>query len=202
MYTINDQSIIKGELYRHQRVALYHTCSLVFPSTCVYIMVPLACCLYCLQPNIAVVYISLVCCYGRSHLVNEALLNHFLDSCDIKTHFVAIKRYLLMEDGEFSHVISSRLCEQLNYSSSSRYLCSPSFLNPLLTFALESSLHGHLPEAQRLAFKLKHQPKLIHTHGELTIQTVLLPRSRVLSAQSRQGRDNYRGGGTLGSPTP
>ena len=70
-----------------------------------------------------------------------------------------------MEDGEFSHVLSSRLCEQLTYGPSPRTLCSPSFLNPLLTFALETSLHGHLPEAQRLAFKINHQPALIRTHG-------------------------------------
>lgn len=101
----------------------------------------------------------------RSQLVNQALLEYFFNNCTIKSHFVALKRFLLLEDGEFAHVLSTGLCEQLAYGSSWRSLCSSSFLNPLLSFALESSVHGRCPQAQRLAFKLKHQPSMIHNHG-------------------------------------
>lgn len=98
--------------------------------------------------------------------MNKALLDHFLTACSIDTHFTAIKRYLLMEDGEFAHVLCSGLCEELAYGAVPLYLSSSSFLNPLLRQALESSLHGHTPQAQRLAFKLKYRPTIIHTQGQ------------------------------------
>ena len=98
--------------------------------------------------------------------MNKALLDHFLTACSIKTHFTAIKRFLLLEDGEFAHVLCTGLCEELAYGAVPLYLCSSSFLNPLLRLALESCLHGHTPQAQRLAFKLKYRPTIIHTQGQ------------------------------------
>ena len=98
--------------------------------------------------------------------MNKALLDHFLGACSIQTHFTAIKRFLLLEDGEFGHVLCSGLCEELAYGARPLYLCSSSFLNPLLRRALESSLHGHTAQAQRLAFNLKHRPTIIHTQGQ------------------------------------
>ena len=98
--------------------------------------------------------------------MNKALLDHFLVACCIRTHFTAIKRFLLLEDGEFAHVLCSGLCEELAYGAVPLYLSSSSFLNPLLRLSLESSLHGHTPQAQRLAFKLKYRPTIIHTQGK------------------------------------
>ena len=103
---------------------------------------------------------------ARCELVNKALLDHFLTTCAIQTHFIAIKKFLLLEDGEFAHVLSNGLCEELTYGSSPLYLCSSSFLNPLLHLSLESCLHGHTPQAQRLAFRLKHRPSIIHSQGK------------------------------------
>ena len=75
--------------------------------------------------------------------------------------------FLLLEDGEFGHVLSTRLCEELSCSRNWKRLCSSSFLNPIMTAALEVSLHSQCPEAQRISFALKFQPKSVDTHGQL-----------------------------------
>lgn len=103
--------------------------------------------------------------FNRSLLVNQALLDHFIQDCHIERHFTALKRFLLLEDGEFAHIISTQLCEQLAYGSW-KDLYSASFLNPLLNMALESSLHGNSPETSRLSFALSHTPTAVHSHGK------------------------------------
>ena len=101
----------------------------------------------------------------RSSLINQALLDHFTHDCRIDRHFTALKRFILLEDGEFAHIISTRLCEQLTFSSW-RDLYSASFLNPLLSTALESSLHGSSPETNRLSFAVSRMPTRVHTYGK------------------------------------
>ena len=83
-------------------------------------------------------------------------------------HFVALKRYLLMEDGEFGHSLASRLFDELTFGRKWRHLCSASFLNPLLSAALGGSLHGRSPEAGRLSFALKYQPTAVKAHCKLS----------------------------------
>ena len=109
----------------------------------------------------------------RSELVNEALLQHFTQSCDVVRHFLALKRFLLLEDGEFGHALSTRLCEQLTYGGSWRELASPAFLNPLLTGSLAVSLHGQTTEASQLGFALSHRPRGINPHGSLRLANCL-----------------------------
>ncbi len=101
----------------------------------------------------------------RWTLVNEALLRYFLSECRIRHHFHVIKWFLLLEDGEFGHALSTRLCEELTHGRSWRVLVSPSFLNPLLSAALEVSVHSHCPEAKRISFALKYRPTSINPHG-------------------------------------
>ena len=101
----------------------------------------------------------------RSTLVNEALLRYFLSECHITHHFNVIKWFLLLEDGEFGHALSTRLCEELTHGRDWRVLVSPSFLNPLLSTALEVSVHSRCPEAQRISFALKYRPTSLNTHG-------------------------------------
>ncbi len=107
----------------------------------------------------------------RSTLVNEALLRYFLSECHITHHFNVIKWFLLLEDGEFGHALSTRLCEELTHGRDWRVLVSPSFLNPLLSTALEVSVHSRCPEAQRLSFALKYRPTSVNTHGEYCTHT-------------------------------
>ncbi len=97
-------------------------------------------------------------------MVNEALLRYFLLECRIKHHFDVIKWFLLLEDGEFGHALSTRLCEELTHGRSWKVLISPSFLNPLLSAALEVSVHSRCPEAKRISFALKYRPTSIDTH--------------------------------------
>lgn len=131
------------------------------------------------------------CCHApcfRSQLVNAALVQHFMTECQILRHFVALKRFLLLEDGEFGLSLSTKLFEeviavqlspwqrittfslpQLTYGGPSNHLLSPSFLNPLLSSALDSSLHGNTPEAKQLSFALKYKPASVKTLSELVL---------------------------------
>ena len=124
----------------------------------------------------------------RFQLVNAALVQHFMTECQIFRHFVALKRFLLLEDGEFGLTMATKLFEevkvvqlslwqpvttfplpQLTYGGPSNHLLSPSFLNPLLSSALDSSLHGSTPEAKRLSFALKYKPASIKTLSEFSL---------------------------------
>lgn len=103
----------------------------------------------------------------RCQLVNQALLDHLISHCQLDHHFLALKRFLLLEDGEFGHALSTKLCQQLHFGSDWQVLCSPSFLNPLLASALEFSLHHHSLSAPiQLGFSLLYQPHNIHCNGE------------------------------------
>jgi gamma-tubulin complex component 6 len=99
----------------------------------------------------------------QNHLVNSALLDHFLTSCHVTTHFLSLKRFLLLEDGEFAYTLSSHLFNKLRSGGGSR-MTSPAFLNPLLQSALDSSLHGNSPNAELLTFAVSGSPPA-HPHA-------------------------------------
>lgn len=121
----------------------------------------------------------------RNYLVNSALLDHFLSSCHMTNHFLSLKRFLLMEDGEFAHSLATQLfhqvppsipsvrsvicsvcvCVQLMYGGSAARLSSPAFLNPLLQSALDSSLHGNSPYTQLLSFAVSRPHTPVHPYG-------------------------------------
>lgn len=103
----------------------------------------------------------------RCSLVNSSLLDYFYSHCQLHHHFLTLKRFLLLEDGEFGHALSTKLCEKLSCASDWRELASPSFLNPLLVSSLEASLHCQSVSSQ-LSFSLKYQPHTIHTNGIAT----------------------------------
>ena len=46
--------------------------------------------------------------------MNSALLDYFLTSCHVTTHFLSLKRFLLLEDGEFAHTLSSHLFNKVS----------------------------------------------------------------------------------------
>lgn len=58
--------------------------------------------------------LTLLCSLCRADLVNTALVDHFINDLEIKNHFILLKRYLLLEDGEFANVLSSKLFHQVN----------------------------------------------------------------------------------------
>ena len=60
-----------------------------------------------------ILFMSL-CSLHRADLVNTALVNHFINDLEIKNHFILLKRYLLLEDGEFANVLSSKLFHQVD----------------------------------------------------------------------------------------
>ncbi len=45
--------------------------------------------------------------------MNSALVEHFITEYQISRHFVALKRFLLLEDGEFGHSLATRLFEEV-----------------------------------------------------------------------------------------
>ena len=52
----------------------------------------------------------------RLHLVDLALLEHLTRRCELAKHFTALKLFLLMEDGEFAHTLTSTLFEEVRGS--------------------------------------------------------------------------------------
>ena len=103
----------------------------------------------------------LVCVFCRASIVNLALVGYFMEELAIQEHFVAMRRFLLLEDGEFGHALASTLFEAVSSPSAVVRLSSAAFLNPLLTTALQSSIYGDTPHSSRLGFALKYQPAVV-----------------------------------------
>ena len=103
----------------------------------------------------------LVCVFCRASIVNLALVGYFMEELAIQEHFVAMRRFLLLEDGEFGHALASALFEAVSSPSAVVRLSSAAFLNPLLTTALQSSIYGDTPHSSRLGFALKYQPAVV-----------------------------------------
>ena len=108
----------------------------------------------------------LVCVFCRASIVNSALVGYFMEGLAIQEHFVAMRRFLLLEDGEFGHVLASALFEAVSSPSAVVRLSSAAFLNPLLTTALQSSIYGDTPHSSRLEFALKYQPAVVKANCE------------------------------------
>ena len=111
------------------------------------------------------------CLSLRASLVNSALVTYFIEELNIKDHFVALRRFLLLEDGEFGHTLSNGLFEELSSLNPAVRLTSFVFLNPLLTSALQSSIYGDTVHASRLSFGLKYIPHTIDSTGECVSMT-------------------------------
>ena len=48
--------------------------------------------------------------------MNQAVVEYLVEEKEIMKHFTALKRFLLLEDGEFAHVLTTRLFEQVSNS--------------------------------------------------------------------------------------
>ena len=50
----------------------------------------------------------------RARLVNSALVQYFTTELVIQEHFLTLKSFLLLEDGEFGHALTTSLFEQVS----------------------------------------------------------------------------------------
>jgi hypothetical protein len=99
----------------------------------------------------------------QSSLINFALVEYFKEVLNITEHFVALRRFLLLEDGEFGHTLSNGLFAELSSLNPVVRLTSFAFLNPLLTSSLQSSIYCDSIQANRLSFGLKYTPQTINS---------------------------------------
>ena len=51
--------------------------------------------------------------FFRVCLVNENLLKYFFGELEIEDHFMALRRYLFMGDGDFSEILCDLLMEKV-----------------------------------------------------------------------------------------
>jgi len=42
-------------------------------------------------------------------MLSDAVINYFMVDLDIERHFVALHRYLLLQDGEYTHCLTDQL---------------------------------------------------------------------------------------------
>ncbi|CAI9609715.1 unnamed protein product [Staurois parvus] len=93
-------------------------------------------------------------------LVNKAVVDFYFVELNMEKHFVAIRHFLLMEDGEFAQSLSDQLFEKLVSGQTPGELFTPLVLNSILNKALQYSLHGDSQLASNLSFALKYIPEM------------------------------------------
>ena len=75
--------------------------------------------------------------------MNSALLDHFMTSCHMTNHFHSLKKFLLLEDGEFAHSLATGLFQEVS-------LLSPFPPSPHLLFSLLPAGARSLPPPTHL----------------------------------------------------
>ena len=119
-------------------------------------------------------YVSLPSLLNRSitaplsvqiRLVNECMISHFMGELDVESHFKALRRFLLMKDGEFSQSLADQLFEKLGSSPRPHEVLNPVFLNNVLNRALRSSIKGDHPLTQNLSFILRYLPQVLQINA-------------------------------------
>nr|XP_022343594.1 gamma-tubulin complex component 6-like isoform X1 [Crassostrea virginica] len=91
-------------------------------------------------------------------LVNETLLNYFFVELHLMDHLKTLRRYLLMENGDFAQILSDMLFEKISSSLGAWETFTPLFLNGALSKALKSSTHTDEKLSENLSFALKYTP--------------------------------------------
>ncbi|KAL5014919.1 hypothetical protein ScPMuIL_009189 [Solemya velum] len=107
-------------------------------------------------------------------LVNESVINYFTVDLQIDGYFKALRRYLLMEDGDFAQNISDFLMEKLSMKINPHQLLNPVFLNTTLTKALRSSMHADDKYADNLSFAIRYLPKVLNMMNHDTLDCLEL----------------------------
>ncbi|BFZ12360.1 hypothetical protein BsWGS_15399 [Bradybaena similaris] len=93
-------------------------------------------------------------------LMNSALVNYFTAELKVDSHFEAIRRYLLMADGDFAEILSNILLEKMLKSPKPQDTLNPLFLNGALNKAIRSSIHSNDANTGNLSFVLKDVPSV------------------------------------------
>jgi len=57
-----------------------------------------------------------VCGCDRATMVSDAIVNYFLVDLDIERHFVALHRYLLLQDGEYTQSLTDQLFNKVRFA--------------------------------------------------------------------------------------
>lgn len=94
-------------------------------------------------------------------LVNESLVRYFLADLQIEEHFMALRRYLCMADGDFSEILCDLLMEKLGTSPRPQDLFNPMFLNNCLNKAVRLSVNADDKYAENVSFIHKYLPRIV-----------------------------------------
>ncbi|XP_061418726.1 gamma-tubulin complex component 6 isoform X2 [Lethenteron reissneri] len=93
-------------------------------------------------------------------IVNKAIVEYYIVDLNVKTHFEALKHFVLLEDGEFAHSLSEQLFAKLASGPSPAQLLSPMPLNAMLGKALQESQHGDSLPVASLSLAVKRVPDI------------------------------------------
>ncbi|XP_045164903.2 gamma-tubulin complex component 6-like [Mercenaria mercenaria] len=94
-------------------------------------------------------------------LVNESLVRYFLADLQIEDHFMALRRYLCMGDGDFSEILCDLLMEKLGTNPRPQDLVNPMFLNNCLNKAVRLSVNADDKYADNVSFIHKYLPRTL-----------------------------------------
>ncbi|CAB3981305.1 Gamma-tubulin complex component 6 [Paramuricea clavata] len=94
-------------------------------------------------------------------VVNSAVVSYFMDNLKLVGHFETLKKFLLMEDGEFSYSLTQQLFEKISSGVTPQQLCCISTLNSIMAQSIQSSVYACQSENTRsLSFVLKSIPDI------------------------------------------
>ncbi|KAL4226032.1 Gamma-tubulin complex component 6 [Mactra antiquata] len=92
-------------------------------------------------------------------LVNESLVRYFLTDLQIEEHFMALRRYLCMGDGDFSEILCDLLMDKLGTNPRPQDIINPIFLNNCLNKAIRLSVNADDKYADNVSFIHKYLPR-------------------------------------------
>ncbi|XP_072181800.1 gamma-tubulin complex component 6-like [Diadema setosum] len=91
-------------------------------------------------------------------LVNQSILDYFLVELRIDKHFVALRRFLFLQDGEFGQALCDQIFDKLAHCVHLQELLSPITLNQILSRAIQLSASSNSELTDNLSFALKWHP--------------------------------------------
>lgn len=96
----------------------------------------------------------------RAHLelLNNEILKIFFNDIDILGHFVSLRKYFFMMDGEFACNISEGILSKLHLIRKPSELLNSNVLHSILENALHSSIIGNDKNAEKLSFSIPNLP--------------------------------------------
>eukprot|EP00794_Sanderia_malayensis_P009091 gene9091-10061_t len=97
-------------------------------------------------------------------VVQNAVVKYFFDQLRIGIHFIAFRKYLLLEDGEFGHSLCNQLFDKAFVGVSPKEFCIPTVLNNMISRAMQLSLFADkIIFSRQFTFSLKSLPDVFKT---------------------------------------